>query len=173
MTIKNISMFRTLFIKIAIGLFSVWYLSCNGVGSSKNEIISKSYKHVRIIINSPYSCYNEINLDNTGAGISIFGFRNSNQSDRIKSKKDFSISSDNDKKRIDDIINTIASRSPISSPYMDDGYRFILTINDKQYIDVYGQDSLLSHALKIVAPYIQNDVNNECDFFTLFKRTLQ
>jgi hypothetical protein len=45
-------------------LATVW--SCNGGHSHASERLS-DYKSVDITINSPYACYNEIQMDQTGA----------------------------------------------------------------------------------------------------------
>lgn len=162
-----------LFIWILLGVNCACSVSCNNNETAKEVTTPKNITQFRILINSPYGCYNDILLDSMGSGIDIFGFRPSPQAtgkDTIVRKKQFIIRTDNDKAKIWQTITDIESRKAIKSSLGNDSYHFTLTINDQKLIDISGEDSLTTRILMVLSPYIQNNDSIECDYFTLLKR---
>ena len=154
-----------------IGFILAGILSCKDGHSPENERVS-GYKTVHIIMNSPYACYNEIQLDHTGSGISIFGYRDrqTGKTD-IKIKKAFLIQSDSLKIKVDSLVDSICNRKPVSSTRGLDLYQFIVEIDGQKYVDKYGVDSLVNNILIILLPYVQSDPKVEqCDYFYFLKK---
>ena len=144
-------------------------LSCNEDLSGKNAN-SKSYKKLLIEINSPYSCYNQIELNNNSSGTALGGYIDTaGQNKIIKSKKDFIIRHDSDIIKISDLIDQMRLRPLVLSARGYDLYHFVFTIDGKKLVDKYGQDSSLDNVLRILAPYVRNEKSGQCDFFNLFK----
>lgn len=156
---------------VLICLYCLLILSCDDVPSSKIKTTGH-YKTLQIEINSPYSCYNKIQMDSAGMGTTILGFRDASHNKTIKKQKQFFIHSAADKMRIQDLISRIEARSSVVSTRGYDLYNFTLVINDKQFINKYGQDSLLDNVLKILLPYVQSEDSGQCDYFNLLKQTL-
>jgi len=143
--------------------------ACKERGSSKALTAPKRYDHLQIILYSPYTCYNEIQLDHAGLGINILGYHYPDSTSKIKTRKDFQLAPAAQKK-IQELVTGIQSRPLITSGYAEDKYRYVVTIDNKKFIDRFGQDSLLTTMLKAVAPYIHNEESGQCDFFYLFNQ---
>jgi len=149
-----------------LGFILATVLSCNGGHSHANEQLS-DYKSVDITINSPYACYNEIQMDQTGSGISIFGYRDrqTGKTD-IKIRKPFRIHTDSVKLKVDWLVDSIHNRKPVYSTRGLDLYQFVVEIDGQKYVDKYGVDSLVNRFLILLLPYVQIDPKAEqCDYF--------
>jgi hypothetical protein len=145
-------------------------LSCNDYSASKNTVIAR-HDFFEISINSPYSCYNEIHLDSDGLFTNIFGFNSGNNNKTIKKKTKLYIHSKADIAQIHELIGQIKTRGLITSSEGNDLSHFVLLIDDKKFIDKFGQDSLVNKILNVLVPYVQNEENLQCDYFNFIKRT--
>jgi hypothetical protein len=149
-------------------LFLIIY-SCGGNAShtSKN---SGDFKDIQIVINSPYACYNEINLTGQGRGTSSLSFRDSDDKTTPKKKKEFVISSAEINQRILSLVSQMESRSPVSTSRRFDEYHFVFKIDNKTYIDRFGHDSLLDVVLTTLKPFAILEDSGQCDYFNMVRR---
>jgi hypothetical protein len=53
-----------------------------------------------------------------------------------------------------------------------DLYNFSLVVDDKKFIDKYGQDTLLDNVLRVLLPYVQIEESGQCDYFNLLRQAL-
>jgi len=154
-----------------IGVILVGVLSCNYKRSTKYERVN-GYKMVHVIMNSPFACYNEIQFNQTGSGISIFGYRDRQTGKTsIESRKTFLIQIDSIKLKVDDVINSIRNSKPVYSTRGLDLYQFIVEVDGNKYIDKYGEDSLVNNFLVLLLPYVQIDSKTEkCNYLFHLKQ---
>lgn len=151
------------------GFFWLSLLSCND--QSAKKIAFHDFKTIQIEINSPASCYNEIQMNNSGNGISVVGYRSLGQNEKVRNKKTFNIIAHSDQENVSNTINKIIKRGPVSSSFGFDLIHFYLMIDGKKSIDVYGGDSLLDDLLVTLAPYARVEQKEQCDFFQLFHKS--
>jgi hypothetical protein len=154
-----------------IGFILTSLLSCNDQPSTNNER-ANAYKTIHIIMNSPFACYNEIKLDKTGSGISIFGYRDKQTGKaNIESRKAFLIQIDSIKLKVNDAVNRIRNRRLVYSTSGLDLYQFVVEIDGNKYVDKYGEDSLVNNFLVLLLPYAHIDPKIEqCDYFYYLKQ---
>lgn len=146
---------------------------CTDIGKSKVENIPEDQAEINLFIKSPYSCFNEVKINKKGAGVSIVGYPKGNQVDTIVGKKEFKINSERDMLILTRTIEAIVTNPSNNPTKMDDGYRFIVKIDNRKVLDRYGQDSLLNNILTLLLPYVEKDDNGQCDFFNLYKKGFQ
>jgi hypothetical protein len=161
-----------LHVKYSVGivLFYIAFFGCKNIRSSETK--PDYFPNLQVEMRSPYGCYNEIQLDSTGLGSSIYGFRNDHDT-TIKSRRQFTINSDSDKSKILAIMTRIQSRGPVSSPPGFDEYHFILMLGGTKFVDKYGGDSLVHKLSEALLHYVQIKENGECDYFNLITKTTE
>jgi hypothetical protein len=122
---------------------------------------------------SPYSCFNEIQLDGSGSATAVYGFQGQDSPSVIKQKKSFIINADNDLNEIEEKVDRIISAPKIDTGRAYDLYRFTVFVNGKRVFDGYNQDSLITGILKLLLPYVEDKNNGECDFFNLLEQSIR
>lgn len=149
--------------------FSLFACCCTGPTSHK-ESSTNAFHFLRVTVKSPSACFDSVEIKNDWSGVASIGFLNTDGSQTIKRSKLFSIDADSTKRRCVDVLTQIKKRSPIRTNYGDDLAHFILTIDEKKYIDAYGQDSLLDKLLIQLIPYARIEEGRSCDVFNVLQQ---
>jgi hypothetical protein len=142
--------------------------SCGGDRARTSEN-GGDFKNIQILINSPYACYNEINLDGHGNGRSILSFRDSDEKTTMKRNKDFVLSSADVNQKILSLVSRIKSRSAVSTSRRYDDYHFVFKIDNKTYIDKFGHDTVLDVLIKTLKTFALLEDSGQCDYLNLVK----
>lgn len=149
-------------------LISLIIVSCNYDKENQPSQLS-SNKKIHIGIYSPYSCFNEIWLDNDGYGTCVFAINK----DIVHRKNSIHIESFSDKERLFRLLDSIKLRPSFDSTTANDAYHFTINIDGRKVLDRYSQDTLLDQVLIVLLPYVASSENNQCDFFNQFKKMAQ
>ncbi len=128
--------------------------------------------YLKIIIHSPYSSFNEINIDSDGQGESIYGFLRYDKDNIIKYEKSFSISSE-EKEIVDRTLNDLRKNKVIENRIMHDGYKYILIALGDTLFNSYWDYKALDGFFQLLFKHVYVEESDEGDFFQLFKQTLQ
>ncbi len=154
------------------GLVLVFFLcvACTDTVNSKNSNSDKNEMKFHLLIKSPFSCNNIIQIDGKGTGTIVVGTPNGDQIDSVLGRKEFVISSEKDLKVLKKAVDSIRANQSKKTITMSDSYRFVLTIDNKEVLDTYNQDSFLGEILIILLPYVEEPENGQCNFFNLYRK---
>lgn len=128
--------------------------------------------YLKIIIHSPYSSFNEINIDSDGEGESTYGFLRSDKDNIIKYKNNFSVSSE-EKEIVERTLDNLKKNKVIENKIMDGGYRYILIASGDTLFNSYWDYKALDSFFQLLFKHVYVEESDEGDFFQLFKQTLQ
>jgi hypothetical protein len=135
------------------------------------------YKSCSLLIYSPYNCFYRIEFNKKGVGnlkaVNNYGKSENHKNDSLISNYSFIIDSKNDMSKINKLIEQIKASDSLHSPLMFDAYHFQFIVDEKKYIDVYGENKQVSDVLKILLNYISKNDGDKCGILKLFKQTLQ
>ena len=165
-------------IYIIICYFTIFSFSfCNNSSevSLKTDELNETYKNCILSIYTPYNCYYSIAFDNIGSGIfkayNKYGKVVDQKRDSVISSYFFKINADEDKMNVNKLFQLIKSGDTLHSNPMVDAFRFELIIDQKKYIDIYGENMQIDKLLKILLNYLSKNTDDKCGIFKLFKQT--
>ena len=148
---------------------SVFLLCCNQASLDKNSIYISEH-NFQIMIASPYHCYNEIQLANSGLLTALSGSIDEDNRKYIRGKQQIQIKSGQVKIRLHELLDKIKARGVITPQIGSDLSHCVLFIDKEKIVDCYGRDSLINRLTKVILPYIEIDNKSPCDYFAILKQ---
>lgn len=151
-----------------IGVTSWTISSCGSHGPHETNFRSCS-----IAIYSPYGCIHNINLDSQGSGRFVVQSRAVDSISRnikydTSTYAGFKIFSEIDLDSVKKIANAIRTSDKKRTNRMLDAYQFVVSIDESEQINIYGDDDQVNQLLRILIKYLPRE-NDRCEFFELFK----
>jgi hypothetical protein len=133
----------------------------------------QNYDTCILLIYSPYNCYYQIVFNKGGSGImKTFVKRETpdgSNADSVIGLYSFKIGATSDMLKVDKIVEQIKAGDTLHSARMFDTYNFKFLVDQKKYIDIYGQNREIDKILKILFKYTKGS-KDRCGFITLFKK---
>jgi len=162
---------KRILILILPTIFSIWFSSKNLVLAKNMTDLKQNFDSCILLIYSPYNCYYKIVFNTIGSG-NMKTFVQSetlegSQTDSVTGLYPFKIGAASDIQKLDKIIEQIKMGDTLRSARMFDTYSFKFWVDQKKYIDVYGQNEKIDKILKILIKYTKGS-NDRCQFFRLF-----
>ncbi len=162
---------------IVVGVLAIiLILSCKDKKNRSANIEYGNYQNCRLLVYSSFGCYYDIKFDEKGSGILTTAYQKENvidgknaNHDSIVGNNSFKISSINDILKIDTILESMKLDEKRISNHMHDAFHFILSVDGKVQVDVYGEDKQLNQLLEILINYFDKNLIDRCSFFSLFK----
>ncbi|HRH45489.1 MAG TPA: hypothetical protein PKY82_27875 [Pyrinomonadaceae bacterium] len=166
------SVFCSIILFIAVSVFSC---ADKNDGDKSND---KTFKTCKMVVISPYGCYQEIEFTGQGEGLLKSGLRDGDiidedvRFDTLFSIDSFYIKNEQDLKGVHRIIKSILDNTDMKKGHKDDAYRCKLFIDGVNKIDIYSLSKDLHELLRYLINYLPLS-NDKCEFFELFKKSLQ
>jgi hypothetical protein len=160
-------MIAKLFLLLLNSFLFLWVFDNNTLTSQDAGRIKSNFDSCRLIIYSPFSCQYNIRFDNIG-NVNIKEFTNNLAQDSLLSSFTFEINK-GDLNHLNELLTTVKSGDTVRSPRMFDTYGYSLFIDNKKYIDVFGENGKINDILRILIRY-RKVFNDKCGFFKLFKK---
>jgi hypothetical protein len=155
-----------LFLSLAI-------FSCSN--ENKKSQNNRAFENSKIVILSPYGCYQEIEFNFKGEGyLKTALYSGSILDGNVKLDTIFKIDSFHiqDTQRLSEIhkiLQSVIDTESVKVGFKNDTYRNKLFVNDSCKINVYGLTNRLSELLNCLIYYLPTS-NEKCEFLSLFKK---
>lgn len=168
-------MYRLAFHCVALFILSLLFIAC--VSKSDKSKQDKVFEVCRVVIASPYGCYQEIEFTDKGDGVLKSGLHNGTITgvgvslDTLFSADSFHIKEGQDLKNIRSVIKSVLSSKNVKGGPRSDAYRHQLFIDEINKVDIYGLSKDLQELLKYLINYLPLSTD-KCEFFELFKKSI-
>lgn len=167
-------MHKSIFYHIIL-ILSLPFFSC--AGKSGNGQSNKIFEVYKIIIISPYGCFQEIEITSKGIGIFKSGLKNGNIMDEdvgmdsLINTDSFHIQKEEHLKKINNYITSLLDSSYKRGGAKHDAYRYKFSIDGVSKIDQTGYSKNVYEILNLLINYLPLS-NDKCEFFELFKKSM-